>query len=257
MTFRAVRILREVDRIACEDTRVTRVLCEQYGIETPLLRHEAHNEAASTEGLVELLRQGRSVALVTDAGTPAISDPGQRLVAAALAAGFEVVPVPGASAVTTALSVAGLPTDRFVFHGFAPKKPGERVSLLSSLTVGTHVFFCPARDLPDILADVAEALPDAPTVVARELTKRHESWYRGTARELSRQITEGLKGEAVLLVHRAASDGEVSDRDIAQALLPLLGGGVRKKEAAQEIADRLGVSRRRVYQIAIRIDGET
>ncbi|MGM0574217.1 MAG: 16S rRNA (cytidine(1402)-2'-O)-methyltransferase [Myxococcota bacterium] len=256
ITYRAVRVLGGVDRIACEDTRITRRLLERYGIDKPLMRHEAHNEAASTEGILQLLESGESVALVSDAGTPCINDPGQRLIAAALDADHPVVPIPGPSSVLTAVSASGLPMERFTFHGFVPKKARERTGLFTTLPYGTHVFFCPARDLEEVVGALAEASPDAPTVVAREMTKVHETWYRGAAAEVVDQIREGdgaERGEAVLLVHRPPSSDEVTDRDIARALAPLLRGGVRKKEASKEVANKLDVSKRRVYQIAVRM----
>ncbi|MDP6944799.1 MAG: 16S rRNA (cytidine(1402)-2'-O)-methyltransferase, partial [Myxococcota bacterium] len=126
MTFRGVRILREVDRIACEDTRITRRLCDHFGVDTPLMRHEAHNEAASTDGILALLEQGEAIALVSDAGTPCINDPGQRLIGATITAGYPVIPIPGASSLIVALSASGLPTERFIFHGFLPKKERAR-----------------------------------------------------------------------------------------------------------------------------------
>lgn len=256
ITYRAIRVLGEVDRIACEDTRVTRRLLERFGVDKPLMRHEAHNEATSTEGILRLLEQGESVALVSDAGTPCIHDPGQRLIAAALDGEHPVVPIPGPSAVLAALSASGLPTERFTFHGFLPRKERELTGLFTTLPPGTHAFFCPARDLDQALAALAEAVGDAPVVVAREMTKLHETWYRGAATEVAREVSEGSmshKGEAVIVVHRPPSRDEVSDRDIARALAPLLRGGVRKKEASKEVAGKLDVSKRRVYQIAVKM----
>lgn len=254
MTYRAVRVLREVDRIACEDTRVTRRLCDHFGVDGTLLRHEAHNEAASTEGILALLADGTSVALVSDAGTPCINDPGQRLIAATIKAGHTVVPVPGASSLIVALSASGLPTDHFTFHGFVPKKAGERSGLMSTLRDGTHALFCPARDLPTVLGALAEAFAAADVVVAREMTKVHETWYRGTATSLAAELEgEKLKGEAVLLVHVAPAPRDITDRDIMRQLMPLLQGGVRKKTAATQVADELGVSKRRVYQLSLKV----
>lgn len=256
MTYRAVRLLGEVDHIACEDTRVTRRLLDHFEIQSAgrLLRHDQVNENASTEGILALLAQPSSVALLTDAGTPGVSDPGHRLVAAAVDAGFPVVPLPGASAVLAALSASGLPASRFSFHGFLPKRASDRVTLFPTLPPGTHVFFGPARDLGRTLADLAASLPDVPTVVARELTKVHETWYRGTATALAEKFEdEKPKGEAVILIHREQATGEHSDRDLVQALMPLLEGGVRKKEAAKEVAEKFGVSKRRCYQLAVKI----
>lgn len=256
MTYRAVRVLGEVDRIACEDTRVTRRLCEHYGISTQLLRHEAHNEAASTEGILALLRDGAAVALVSDAGTPCINDPGQRLIGAVAAEGLRLFPVPGASSLIVAVSASGLPTDRFTFHGFVPKRHIHRSSLFPTLPAGTHAFFCPARDLVEVLGDVASALSEARVVVAREMTKAHETWYRGSPDEILQALSANgasAKGEAVLLLHRPLAVGDLSDEAIARALAPLLEGGVRRKEAVAEVAERLGVRKRRVYQLSLKM----
>ncbi len=256
MTYRAVRVLSQVDRIACEDTRVTRRLCDHFGITTPLLRHEAHNEAASTEGIVALLDGGSSVALVSDAGTPAINDPGQRLIGAAVAHDHTVVPIPGASSLIVAVSASGLPTERFTFHGFVPKRSMDRHALFPTLPTGTHVFFCPARDLAVVFEDVGGLLPTAEFVVAREITKLHETWYRGRAIELAETFAEGgddTRGEAVVMLYRPPDPRDTSDEAIARALAPLLDGGVRRKEATTEVAQRLGVGRRRVYQLSLKM----
>ena len=256
MTFRAVRILREVDRIACEDTRVTRRLCDHFGIDTPLMRHESHNEAASTQGILALLERGESVALVSDAGTPCINDPGQRLIAASINDGYPVIPIPGASSLVVALSASGLPTEHFTFHGFFPKKARARRALLSTLTSGTHAFFCPARDLPLIVDELAEAHPQTEIVVAREITKRHEAWMRGLVSEIAERLDRDTppKGEAVVLLYRPPQgEDSISDADIVAAVIPLIEGGVRKKEAAARVAESLGVSKRRTYQLTIQL----
>lgn len=256
MTFRAVRILREVSRIACEDTRVTRRLCDHFDIDTPLMRHESHNEAASTQGILELLERGETIALVSDAGTPCINDPGQRLIAAAIKADHPVIPIPGASSLIVALSASGLPTEHFAFHGFFPKKARARRALTSTLATGTHAFFCPARDLAQVVADLAEAQPQCELVIAREITKRHEAWLRGGVIEVAEELAENPppKGEAVVLLYRPpAGEDSTSDADIVAALIPLIEGGVRKKEAANKVAESLGVSRRRAYQLTIQL----
>jgi len=254
MTHRGARILREVDRIACEDTRVTRRLCDHFGVDTPLMRHEAHNEAASTEGILALLARGEAVALVSDAGTPCINDPGQRLIAAAIAAGHPVIPIPGASSLIAALCASGLPTERFTFHGFIPKKARAWRELVSNLETGTHALFCPARDLPAALAEAATVAPNTEVVIAREITKRHETWLRGTAAGLATTLGTGdaPRGEAVVLLHLAPVGSEdITDEAIVEALEPLLHDGLHKKDAAAQVAGALGVSKRRVYQLAI------
>ena len=254
MTFRGVRVLREVDRIACEDTRVTRRLCDHFDIESPLLRHEAHNEAASTEGILALLAKGHSVALVSDAGTPCINDPGQRLIAATIASAHPVIPIPGASSLIVALSASGLPTETFSFHGFFPKKSRARRALLTTLATGTHAFFCPARDLMTLIEDLEDTQAQCQVVIAREMTKRHEAWLRGTLSEVREGLntSDMVKGEAVVLIYRPPKGGDsTSDADIVAALMPLIQGGMRKKEAAARVAEELGVSKRRTYQLTL------
>jgi 16S rRNA (cytidine1402-2'-O)-methyltransferase len=256
MTFRAVRILREIDRIACEDTRVTRRLCDHFGIDTQLMRHESHNEAASTEGILALLERGESVALVSDAGTPCINDPGQRLITAAIIHGYPVIPIPGASSLIVALSASGLPTENFTFHGFFPKKVRARRALISTLPSGTHAFFCPARDLPQIVDEVEETQPKTELVVAREITKRHEAWLRGSASDIAELLDPDAppKGEAVVLLYRAPrGEDSISDTDIVTALMRHIDGGVRKKEAAARVSEALGISKRRVYQLTLQL----
>jgi 16S rRNA (cytidine1402-2'-O)-methyltransferase len=255
MTFRAVRVLRqEVDFIACEDTRVTRRLLTHYGIDVQLLRHEAHNEARSTQGILKLLEEGQRGALLSDAGTPCISDPGYLLVNAAVRADIPVIPLPGACALTTALSASGLPTTGVTFHGFVPKRKAERIAVFARLGNGTHVFFLPARDLPKVVRDLADRLADVRVVVARELSKVYESWQRASALELLKQMDDRPtpKGEAVMMLHIDAPIHEATDAEIMEALAPFLASGMRKKEAVVTVAMQLGVKKRRVYQLSLK-----
>src|SRR4051812_14845955 len=183
MTHRATRVLSEVDLIACEDTRQTRKLLDHYGIKTALTSYHDHNETARAKELAERMVGGTNIALVTDAGTPLISDPGFRLVRAALDAGVKVVPIPGVSAVVTALSGAGLGTDQFHFGGFLPAKPGQRRAALAAVKyeASTAVFYEAPHRILEALADIeAELGPTRPVVVARELTKMYEEFIRGT-----------------------------------------------------------------------------
>jgi 16S rRNA (cytidine1402-2'-O)-methyltransferase len=252
ITLRALRVLREVDRVACEDTRVTARLFAEYGISTPLMRHEAHNEAASTVGILELLARGESIALVSDAGTPTVRDPGERLVRAAILGGHPVLSIPGPSALLAATSVSGLPAEPLTFHGFVPKKTRERAASLSDLSDGTHAYFCPARDLHDVVSEIGGVHPKAQIAVGRELTKQHETWYRGTSEEILGQLDEhASRGEAVLMLHTGAHREAVTDAEIRAALGPLLEQGAHSKRAAEEVASALGVSKRRVYQLAL------
>lgn len=252
VTLRALRVLREVNRVACEDTRVTARLFAEHGISTPLMRHEAHNEAASTAGILELLERGESIALVSDAGTPTVRDPGERLVREALAGGHSVITIPGPSALLAAASVSGLPAEPLTFHGFVPKKVGERTASLKGLTCGTHAYFCPSRDLRTVVAEIGAVHPMAKIAIGRELTKQHETWYRGGYEEVLQLLDEhSIRGEAVLMLHHAGHHEAVTDTMIREALRPLLEGGAHSKRAAEEIASSLGVSKRRVYQLAV------
>jgi 16S rRNA (cytidine1402-2'-O)-methyltransferase len=203
VTLRALRILGEVAAIACEDTRQTVKLLNRYDIRKPLISYYRPREGRRVPEIIRLLKDGRDVALVSDAGTPGISDPGFPLIRAAIKEGISVVPVPGPSAVTAALSASGLPTHRFLFVGFPPpKKTGSR-NLLEALKSeeATLVFFLPTRRLSEFLGAVGEIMGDRRVVVARELTKIHEEFLRGKASELAGSIGgKTLKGEATVLV---------------------------------------------------------
>jgi 16S rRNA (cytidine1402-2'-O)-methyltransferase len=203
ITLRAVRILGEVAAIACEDTRQTVKILNRFGLKKPLISYFHPREGQRIPEIIGLLKAGRDVALVSDAGTPGISDPGFPLIREALKEGIRVVPIPGPAAATAALSAAGLPTHRFLFLGFPPPKATGLRKLLEAQAgqEATLVFYLPTRRLPEFLAAVIEALGDRRVVVARELTKIHEEFLRGTARELAAAIgARALKGEATVLV---------------------------------------------------------
>jgi 16S rRNA (cytidine1402-2'-O)-methyltransferase len=204
ITHRALRVLREADLIACEDTRQTRKLLDHYQISTPTLSYHEHNEAARAEELVRKLEDGVNIAQVSDAGMPGISDPGYRLIKLAIDRGITVVPIPGASALVTALVGSALPTDAFEFHGFLPAKRGQRRSALEAFARAGHtivVYEAPHR-IRETLEDIVAVLgPGRPVVVARELTKIHEEFIRGTATEVLSQVqSRELKGEITLLI---------------------------------------------------------
>lgn len=204
LTFRALRVLKEADLVACEDTRTTGVLCQHYGIETPRTSFHAHNEHGKTANLVARMKAGETVALVSDAGTPGISDPGFLLVREALAAGVEVVPLPGATAFVPALVASGLPTDRFVYEGFLPQKKGRRTRL--DALVGeprTIVLYESPHRLVRLLGELGERLgEDRPAAVGRELTKKFEEVRRGTLAELRAHYDAQpkVRGEVVVVV---------------------------------------------------------
>jgi 16S rRNA (cytidine1402-2'-O)-methyltransferase len=203
MTFRAVRVLGEVAAIACEDTRQTIKLLNRHGLRKPLISYFQPHEGRKIPEILALLLGGKDVALVSDSGTPGISDPGYRLIAEAIRNRVRVVPVPGPNAAAAALSASGLPTHRFVFIGFPPPKAEATRKLLSSLIneEGTLIFYLPTRKIEAFLGAVLEALGDRFVVIGRELTKVHEEFIRGTASELQKRpgISE-LKGEAVFLI---------------------------------------------------------
>ncbi len=203
ITLRALRVLGEVAAIACEDTRQTVKLLNRYELRKPLISYFQPQEGRRIPEILRLLEEGKDVALVSDAGTPGISDPGFPLIREALKKGVQVVPVPGPAAVTAALSAAGLPTHRFLFAGFPPPKAHGTRKLLEGLatTEATLVFYLPTRRLAEFLAAVLDILGDRRVVVARELTKVHEEFLRGTAAELAASLgSRALKGEATVLV---------------------------------------------------------
>jgi 16S rRNA (cytidine1402-2'-O)-methyltransferase len=203
ITLRALRVLRECDVVAAEDTRRTGHLLQHFQFRKPLLSYFKFNEARRSEEILERLRRGEKVALVTDAGSPGISDPGQRVVNAAVAAGFRVEPVPGACALVAGLTASGLPTDEFHFAGFLPVKSGQRARRLGGLTAlpGTLVLYESPHRLEKLLTGLVEAMPTRRIVVARELTKRFEEWLRGTPAEVLTQIQlRPRKGEFVVMV---------------------------------------------------------
>ena len=256
MTYRAVELLSRVDFVAAEDTRRTRVLFEHYGINRPLVALHEHNESAVAPGLIQRLQTGESMALVSDAGTPLVSDPGFRLLRLAIDAGIAVLTVPGVSAVTAALSVAGLPTDRFVFQGFLPAKHAARTALLDRLRseTGTLVFFESSHRILASLEDLAAGFgEERNAAVCRELTKRFETTLRGTLRELQQLIArdpDQQKGEFVLVVAGAEVDSSLampSAVELGAALTKYLSGS----QAARVAARIHGVDRRELYRLLV------
>jgi 16S rRNA (cytidine1402-2'-O)-methyltransferase len=257
---RAVEALAGATVIAAEDTRRTRALLTHAGVSLAarrLVALHAHNEAEMSARLVEDMAAGARVAYVTDAGMPGISDPGERLVAATLARGLPVAAVPGPSAALTGLVLSGLPTSRFVFEGFLPRKGAERAARLAALAgeERTVVLFESPRRLPATLTDLAAALgPDRPVAVARELTKMFEAVWRGSLADAAAGGPEA-RGEQVIVIGPPASPAEPEDGEITQALHAELARGASKRDAATAVAGRLGVSRRRVYSLVTRIEG--
>lgn len=253
ITLRALEVLRTVDLIAAEDTRHTRRMLSHHRIRKPLVSYHEHNEERRSGELLTRMINGEDIALVSDAGTPGISDPGYRLVTEAVRGGIQVVPVPGGSALTTALSAAGMPTDAFVFAGFAPKKKGKRRALLERMAACpfTVIFYESPRRLPALLADVLETMGDRDCVVAREMTKLHEEFLRGLISEVLSELARRreIKGECTLLVAGRTGPAEVAWEEVENRIKSGLEAGNKPPRAlAKEISDRCGVSSNRVYK---------
>lgn len=252
ITLRALRVLREVDWIACEDTRQTRKLLEHFGIAKPMVSYHEHNESGRAAELVEKLTGGGSGALVTDAGTPLVSDPGYRLVQAAIAAGVLVVPIPGPSAAVSALSAAGLPTDAFRFCGFLPPKSSQRRKTLEQLKpeTGTLIFYETPHRILEALEDVAAVMGVRPVVVARELTKLHEEFLRGTAAEVRSELASrpAVKGEITLLIGKSEVV-EADDTPLEEAVRAAEKQGLPRMEAIKQVARQRGLAKREVYRL--------
>jgi len=259
ITLRALRVLKDVSLIAAEDTRHSRKLLTHYDIHTPLTSYYDQIEREKAPHLIEELKRGRSVALISDAGTPGIADPGYHLVQAAIAAGVRVEAVPGPSAVAAALSVAGLPTDRFVFEGFVPVKPGARRKFFTALVQEprTIVVYEAARRVPACLADLCDVMGDRQVVIVRELTKIFEEIIRGSVSTLLSQLSprvgdRPLQGEVTLLIAGAETrPAVVLAEDLSAAIERLRGEGMSLKEIARTLARERGLSRREVYQAGL------
>ena len=256
ITLRALRILREVDLIAAEDTRTSRVLTRHFDISTPMTSFHEHSKLAKLEVIFSALDSG-DVALISDAGTPGISDPGYELIAAALERGYTVAPLPGASALTTALVGSGLPTDRFMYLGFLPRRTPalrQQLELLKDRLETIVAFESPYR-LADTLAIIVEIMgADRRVCVARELSKRFEQFYRGTAGELSAYFqAENPRGEVTLVI--AGADPQTSvwnEAQVQAALSERLAAGDSLSRAARSVAKSAGWSKSAVYQLGIR-----
>ena len=259
ISARAIRVLREVDLIACEDTRRTGLLLAAHSIHTPTISYFEHNESRRIPELVARLRSGERIALVTDAGTPAISDPGYRLVRAAIDAEIRVTAVPGPSAIITALAVAGLPTDRFAFEGFLPSKTGERERILARLAMEerTLVIYEAARRLPRLLSELIIAFgPDRHMAVVREATKTHEEIVRGSLAEIAGYVANReILGEVTLVIEGAhhLSKGVASlPIDDSRIVDVLRQAGLSLKEASAAASKITNTSHREVYQNALK-----
>ena len=260
ITHRAVEVLRAADVVLAEDTRRTGVLLRHYGVEARMVSAHEHNEASRAATVVEMLREGKEVALVTDAGTPLLSDPGARIVREVVAAGFEVVPVPGASALLAALVASGIDADRFTFYGFIARKGKNRSEVLEEIARLAHdavLYESPTRTA-ELLRDLAAACgPTRRVAVARELTKLHEEFFRGTLKEAALRAEEReVRGEIVVVVEgrpeaeaeeEAAETDALAGRSLAAALIAQ---GLAPSAVAKELRRKLGITRNEAYRIA-------
>ena len=277
ITLRALRILRSADRIACEDTRQTIKLLNHFGISTPTVSYHLHNETGRADELLDQLRDGARIALVSDAGTPAIADPGAELVARAIAAGITVYPVPGASAALTALVASGLSTERFTFHGFLPSKSGQRRTVLEQLRAtlsvakpsgdppttgvpgrlaawgGTHIFYETPHRILEALEDIAATLgPGHRIVLARELTKLHEEFLRGPVSEVLGTLRErpAIRGEIVLLLDGTLTTtaAQARHQSLADEVSQLIRSGLSEKDALKQVAKSRNLGKSEAYR---------
>ena len=256
ITYRAVEILKKVPVIACEDTRHSGKLLSRYSIKARLISYHEHNEQTAAGQIVSLLRSGFDVALISDAGTPGISDPGYRVVKLALEQGLEVVPIPGPSALTAALSVSGLPTDSFCFAGWVPSREKELEKTLAELASvkATLIFYCPARRIKKAIVTFRHILGNRRAVICRELTKIHEEILRGSLSELEKSLEAraSIKGEIVLIVEGRRAEETEPGENLAARLAELLdslenAGSMGAKRLTALAAEKLGSPRNRVY----------
>lgn len=261
VTYRAIETLSRVAAIVAEDTRRTRTLCERYHLDRPLVSMPAFREDAQADSLVNRLLAGEDLALVTDAGTPAVSDPGAILVRKAIESGVAVVPIPGPSAAISALTASGLATDRFFFAGFLPRKGTSRaraLALLGRLDATLVLYESPER-LGESLRELREALGDRAAVVARELTKVHEELARGRLSDLSERFAGEVRGEITLVIEGASEKASAAATDeavLAEITRRVDAGEISLKEIAKEIAEATGRPKREIYALALTAKGK-
>ncbi|MEQ2130202.1 16S rRNA (cytidine(1402)-2'-O)-methyltransferase [Caldanaerobacter subterraneus] len=251
ITLRVLRVLSEVDLIAAEDTRQTLKLLNHYEIKKSLVSYHEHNKVTMGPKLIEKLKSGKSIALVTDAGTPSISDPGEELVRLCIQEGIKIVPLPGPTAAITALIASGLDASSFVFEGFLPKKSKERREKLERISreERTTILYESPHRLKETLKELKEYIGERKVVVARELTKIHEEFIRGTVEEVLEKLGEEVKGEIVIVIEGAKiSPLQKDPKELLDKYLKL---GMDKKEAVKKVAEELKVSKREVYKLAI------
>ena len=259
VTLRALNVLRNCHLIACEDTRNTKKLLARYGIETPLTSYHEHNEVEKAQKLLEKLKDGKDVALVSDAGTPSVSDPGWRIVNLAVENDIEVVSVPGPSAVLSALVVSGLPVDSFLFLGFFPKTTGKKKELLKDVKncPYTLIFYESARRLSGTLSVLLEILGDRNICIAREMTKLYEEAIRGSVSEVISILSQrdSVKGEVTVVLEGGSREGrkETSTEEPQKTLRTMKERGIALSDAVRAVCESSGASKNSVYRIALEI----
>ena len=254
ITLRALRVLKEADLIAAEDTRHTRKLLAHYGVSTPLTSYYDEVEAEKAALLVEQLKRGKNIALVSDAGTPTLSDPGFRLVQAAVREAIPIVPVPGPSALTAALSVSGLPTDRFAFEGFLPAKKRERRERLQRLREETRtlVFYESPHRVEESLKDLLEILGDRELVLGREVTKVYEEFIRGRISEVSAAVARSApRGEITMVIGGYGGEGAPAEELLRVEIDKLKTEGLRVKEIAEILGEKFSYSKKEIYRLVL------
>jgi 16S rRNA (cytidine1402-2'-O)-methyltransferase len=259
MTFRAVRILQSVDMIAAEDTRHTGKLLQHFQIKTPQMSYHEHNRNSRIPEILEFLKYGKAIALVSDAGMPGISDPGYELIKACVDAEIDVVPIPSATAAITALSASGLPTNRFIFDGFLPAKSQQRREYLQSLLteIRTLVFYESPHRLRETLKDLGDIFGgDRQIVIARELTKLYEEFWRGTIAEaIAHYQQKEPQGEYTLLVAGIEpSKPQITEAELKAELLAMMKQGASRSQASRQLAKEISISRNKLYQLALTIE---
>ncbi len=260
MTFRAVRVLKEASLIAAEDTRHTRKLLQHYQIDTPLISYHDHSSTQRIDNLLDRLAVG-DVALVSDAGMPGLSDPGYRLVKAAVEAGIPISPIPGATAAVSALVTSGLPTDRFLFLGFPPRQQTARRAELSAVAQLTYtiVFYESPHRLVTLLQDAQELLGDRQVMVGREITKQFEELWRGSTAEAIAYFgaQDRIRGEITVVIAGASKQaGKWSEEEVIAAIQQALTAGKHRKKVAGDIATEAGWRKREVYQLSLKVDND-
>ena len=260
MTYRAVEILEGVDEIACEDTRQTKKLCQAFDIQTPLSSYHEHSSSGVRDKIITKIERGKSMALVSDAGTPLISDPGYKLVQGCVKKGIQVIPIPGASSLLPALQVSGLPTNQFCFCGFLPAKTTERKNFLKEKKEirSTLLFFETPHRLLDSLKDVLEVLGDREIALAKEITKIFETVKRGTIKDFlsSSALSDFTKGEIVLVIQGAQKNEKKNIKEVEEFLSFLL-KDLSLKQAVDECVASTGYHKKEIYQMALQIKHET